>query len=159
MWPVIPHRPVLRAAIIPEGDRIFGPAKPALKKWVLGVLIEIGQNGIALIARNSDNVVCESTIDVQRLLSRYRMRSYNRVFSPRIGWLVGNACVCVKAAIDRLSIMHGGKQVQIVFHPVGQYVVSRVHAGEQGIAAVRRTLLDVEDASHRPVAAASTGAR
>jgi hypothetical protein len=77
------------------------------------------------------------------------MRSYNRVFSPRIGWLVGNACVCVKAAIDRLSIMHGGKPVQIGFHPVGQCVVSRVHAGEQGIAAVRRTLLDVEDASHR----------
>ena len=95
MRPVIPHRPVLRTAIIPEGDRIFGPAKPALEKWVLGVLIEIGQNGIALIARNSDNVVCEPTIDVQRLLSRYRMRSYNRVFGPGIGRLVSNACVCI----------------------------------------------------------------
>src|SRR5262245_33775299 len=40
--PVIPHRPVLRAAIVPEGDRIFGPAKPALEKRIFGVLIEIG---------------------------------------------------------------------------------------------------------------------
>src|SRR5262249_31718907 len=94
-------------------------------------------------------MVCEPAIDVQRFLSRYWMRSYNWMFGSRIGRLVGNACVRIKAAIDRLSIMHGRKPVKIGFHPLRQRVVSRIHAGEQGIAAMRRTLLDVENASHR----------
>src|SRR5690242_7017524 len=41
MRPVIPHRAVLRAAIVPEGDRVLGPAEAALEQRVLRVLIKI----------------------------------------------------------------------------------------------------------------------
>src|SRR5687768_7156557 len=67
--PVVPHRPVLGAAIIPERDRVFGPAEAALEQRVLGVLIEIGEDRIALVARNADDVPREAAIDVERLLA------------------------------------------------------------------------------------------
>src|ERR1700730_6677841 len=41
MRPVIPHRAVLGAAVVPERDRVFGPAEAALEQRVLHVLIEI----------------------------------------------------------------------------------------------------------------------
>src|SRR5262245_15374044 len=40
--PVIPHRAMLGAAVVPEGDRILGPAEATLKQRVFRVLVEIG---------------------------------------------------------------------------------------------------------------------
>src|SRR3954464_9742642 len=47
--PVVPHRAVLGAAVVPEGDGILGPAEAALEQRILGVLVEIGQHRIALV--------------------------------------------------------------------------------------------------------------
>src|SRR5215471_11069082 len=53
--PVVPHRAMLGAAIVPERDRVLGPAEAALEQRILRVLIEIGENGLALVARNADD--------------------------------------------------------------------------------------------------------
>src|ERR1700743_1354042 len=64
MRPVIPHRAVLGAAIVPERNRVLGPAEAALKQRILRVLVEIGQHGIAFVAGDADDVVGEAAIDV-----------------------------------------------------------------------------------------------
>src|SRR5947209_7375027 len=105
MRPVVPHRAVLGAAIVPERDGVFGPAESALEQRVLGMLIEIGQNSLALVPGNADNVAREATVDVERLLSGHRMGAHHRVLGVWIGWPVGNAIVCVEPAIGRLAVM------------------------------------------------------
>src|SRR6187401_1179597 len=57
--PVVPHRAMLRAAIVPERDRVLGPAEAALEQRVLAVLIEVRQNRVALVARQADDVAGE----------------------------------------------------------------------------------------------------
>src|SRR4051794_41941267 len=56
MRPVVPHRPVLRAAIIPERDRVFGPAKAALEQRAFRMVIKIGQDRVALVSGNAEDV-------------------------------------------------------------------------------------------------------
>ena len=80
-----------------------GPAEAALEQRVLRVLIEISQHGIALVARNADDVVREAAVDVERLLSRDRMRANDRMLGARICRLVGNAGIRIKPAIDRFA--------------------------------------------------------
>jgi len=46
-----------------------------------------------------------------------------------------------------LAIVPGGQPVEISFHAVRQRVVSGVHAGEEGVAALGRAFSDVEDAA------------
>src|SRR5712691_9420078 len=41
--PIVPHRVVLDAAVVPEGDRVLLPAKAALEQRVRHVLVEIAQ--------------------------------------------------------------------------------------------------------------------
>src|SRR4029079_12397371 len=67
--PVVPHRPMLRAAIVPEGDRILGPAEAALEQRVLRVLVEITQDRVALVTRNADDVRRKAAIDIEGFLS------------------------------------------------------------------------------------------
>src|SRR5204862_3374414 len=50
--PIIPHRVVLDAAIVPERDRVLGPAEAALEQRVGHVLVEITQHAVALVAWN-----------------------------------------------------------------------------------------------------------
>ncbi|KTT56894.1 hypothetical protein SB7C_12195, partial [Staphylococcus epidermidis] len=63
--PVIPHRAVLGAAVVPERNCVLGPAEAALEQRVLGVLVEIGQHRIALVARDADDEAGEAAIDVE----------------------------------------------------------------------------------------------
>src|ERR1700704_6059855 len=65
--PVVPHRAVLDAAVVPERDGVFGPAETALEQRILGVLVEIGQHGIALVAGNADDVTGKTAVDIERL--------------------------------------------------------------------------------------------
>src|SRR5256714_12794299 len=82
--PVVPHRAMLRAAIVPERDRVLAPAEAALEQRVLAVLIEIRENRVALVARNADDVRGEAAIDVERLAVRHRMRAHHRMLRARI---------------------------------------------------------------------------
>src|SRR6266481_3470154 len=77
MRPVIPHRPVLGAAVVPERDRVFAPAEAALEQRVFRVLVEIGENGITLVARDANDVTRKTAIDIERLLARHRMGAHH----------------------------------------------------------------------------------
>src|SRR5262245_33172223 len=147
--PVVPHRAVLRTTIVPECDRIFGPSESALEQRVFRVLVKIRQNGIALIAWNADDVAGESAVHIESFFFGSGVRPDHRMFGARINWLVGNASTRVETAIHWFAVVDGGQAVEIGFHPIRQGVIGRIHAGEQGIAAMRRTLPDVENAAHR----------
>src|SRR5882757_7485105 len=62
--PVVPHRAVLGAAIVPERDRVFAPAEAALEQRVLGVLVQIGQHRVALVAGDADDEAREAAVDI-----------------------------------------------------------------------------------------------
>src|ERR1700686_600298 len=53
--PIVPHRVVLDAAIVPERDRVLGPAEAALEQRIGHVLVEITQHAVALVTWNPQN--------------------------------------------------------------------------------------------------------
>src|SRR6201996_4346540 len=71
--PVVPHRAVLGATVVPERDRILAPAEAALEQRVLRMLVEIGQHRIALVAGNADDVAGEAAVDIKRPLAGHGM--------------------------------------------------------------------------------------
>ena len=71
------------------------------------------------------------------------------MLGARILRLVGDAEIPVEAAIDLLAVMEGGHAFEILLQAIRQRLVGGVHRGEQGVAALGRALLDVEDAAHR----------
>jgi hypothetical protein len=66
--PVVPHRAMLGAAVVPERDGIFAPAEAALEQRAFRVLVEIDEDCVALIARNADDAG-EAAVDIERLLA------------------------------------------------------------------------------------------
>src|SRR5262245_26227056 len=104
MRPVIPHCAVLGAAGVPEGDRFFGPAERALEQRVLRMLVEIGEDRIALVARNACYEAGEAAVDIERLLAGYGMGADDGMLGARIALLVGDAVVGIEAAIGLLAI-------------------------------------------------------
>src|SRR5205823_1381791 len=58
--PIIPHRVVLDAAIVPERDRVLAPAEAALEQRVGHVLIQVAQDAVALVARDAVDVAGEA---------------------------------------------------------------------------------------------------
>src|SRR5258708_31866421 len=99
MRPVVPHRVVLDAAIVPEGDRVLAPAEAALEQRIGHVLVKITQHAVALVAWNAENAPGKALVDVKRLLAGHRVRAYDRVLGARIARLVGDPIICVLAAI------------------------------------------------------------
>src|SRR3954463_1583947 len=77
--PVIPHRAVLGAAVVPERDGVFAPAEAALEQRIFSVLVEIGQHRIALVAGHADQKARKAAVDVKRLLAGHRMGAHDRV--------------------------------------------------------------------------------
>src|SRR6266404_8298322 len=54
--PVVPHRAVLGAAVVPERDGVFGPAEAALEQRIFRMLVEIVEHRVALVAGNADDM-------------------------------------------------------------------------------------------------------
>src|SRR5262249_6588869 len=52
------------------------------------------------------------------------------------------------AAIGVLAIVDSGESFQVALHTLGQCLIRSIHRGEQGIAAARRAIADIEDAAH-----------
>src|SRR3954470_22388383 len=77
--PVVPHRPVLGAAVVPEGDRVRLPAEAALEQRVLHVLVEPGQDAVALVARDAEDAGGEAAVDVERLTAGDGVGAHHRV--------------------------------------------------------------------------------
>src|SRR5439155_12730326 len=86
--PVVPHRTVLGAAVVPERNRVLAPAEAALEQRVLRMLVEIGQDGIALVAGDTDDEAGEAAVDIERLPARHRMGADDRMLGARISLLV-----------------------------------------------------------------------
>src|SRR5439155_5856721 len=105
MWPVVPHRAVLGAAVVPERDGVLGPAETALKQRVFRMLVEIGQHGIALVARDADDKARKAAVDVERLLARHRMRAHHRMLGTRIFYPIGDAVIGIEPAIGLLAVV------------------------------------------------------
>src|SRR5271169_954759 len=139
---------VLDAAVVPEGDRVLLPAKEALEQRVRQVLEEILQDAGALVARDTVNVTGEALVDIERLAAGHGMGSHDRMISERVALLVRYSVIRILPAI-MLAVMTCGQTIEIGLHPVGERVVSGVHVGEQGVAAMRRAFPDVEDRTHR----------
>src|SRR5437868_8340602 len=116
--PVIPHRAVLGAAVVPEGDRVFAPAEAALEQWIFRVLVEIGENSIALVLGDADDVTRKAAVDIERLLARHRMDADHRMLGARIGGLIGDAVIGVEPAVDGFAVVQRGEPVEISLHPV-----------------------------------------
>src|SRR3982074_686834 len=89
--PVIPHRAVLGAAVVPERDCVLGPAEAALEQRIFRVLIELVQHRVALVTGYADDVARETAADVERITAGYRMGTHDRTFGLRIGRAVGDA--------------------------------------------------------------------
>src|SRR5262245_49657900 len=89
--PIVPQRTVLGAAVVPEGDRARLPAETALEQRVLHMLVQVPQDGVALVDRHAEDARGEAAVDVERLLPGPRMRSDHRVLGARIAWPVGLA--------------------------------------------------------------------
>ncbi len=112
------------------------------------MLIEVDQYRITLVARNSDNMRRKSAIHIKCLFPRDRMCAHDRMLRARVARLVGNTCVRIKTAIDHLSVVDRCQPLEVGLHSIRQCVVRGIHAGKQRVAAVGRTLLDIEDAAH-----------
>src|SRR5260370_35742137 len=68
--PVVPHRAVLGAAVVPERDRVLAPAEAALEQRIFRVLIEIVQHRVALVSGDAADVTRKPALDVERFLAR-----------------------------------------------------------------------------------------
>src|SRR6266704_39788 len=86
--PIVPHRVVLDAAVVPERDRVLAPAEAALEQRVGHVLVEIAQDAVALVARDAVDVAGEALVDVERPAPGHRMGTDDRVVSKGIARLV-----------------------------------------------------------------------
>src|SRR5262245_19899809 len=75
--PVIPHRVVLDAAIVPERDRVLLPAEAALEQRVGHVLVEIAQDAATLVTRDVVDVAGKTLVDVERLPAGHRVGSHD----------------------------------------------------------------------------------
>src|SRR4029077_2759166 len=108
--PVVPHRVVLDAAIVPERDRVLLPAETALKEGARHVLVEIAQDAVAFVARDAVDVAGEALVDVERLAAGHRVGAHDRVVGARVGLLVLDPIIGVLAAV-MLAIVPGGETV------------------------------------------------
>src|SRR5262245_8130776 len=81
---VVPHRAVLGAAVVPEGDRVGLPLEAHRELGRLDVAPEHLQDRIALAFAEADNAGREHPIYEQDLPARDRVGAHDRVLGTRI---------------------------------------------------------------------------
>src|SRR5580704_8527599 len=116
--PVVPHRVVLDAPVVPERDRVLAPAEATLEEGVRHVLVEVAQDAVALVARYAVDIAGEAAVDVERLPPGHRMGAHDRVVGVRVGLLVLNSVIGVLPAVV-LAVVPRCEAVEIGLHPVG----------------------------------------
>ena len=80
---VVPQRAVVRAPVVPERDRMGLPAEAHLEIRVIAVLIQIGQDGVALVPRHAAQPRGEGGVDVDQLAARHRVLGDDRLLGDR----------------------------------------------------------------------------
>src|SRR3954451_15433777 len=83
MWVVVVYRPMLRAAIVPQRNRVGFPVKTALEFGLLEVPQQVFEDRRPLIGRQADNARRKTAIDEQRLAAGHRVGAHDWVFGVR----------------------------------------------------------------------------
>ena len=134
--PVIPNRLVMRAAIVPERDRVAAPAEAAGPFRFITVIDKELQDAITLEAGKFIYVGREISIDIYDFASRNRM--------PCDDWMNRDRRTRTK---NSGAVMCRRQAFQILLHARRKCLIGRVHAGEHGVpAAIRRDGMIVEHA-------------
>src|SRR5438105_3519753 len=121
--PVVPDRLVLRAAVVPERDRVRAPAETAGPLVAVAVLVQELEDRLALVARKLVDVRGEVGVDVDRLPARDRVAHDHRVHAHR------------RAGTEHAgAVVRGAQAGEVLLHPVRERVVRGVHAREAGVA-------------------------
>ncbi len=103
---------MLRAAIVPQGNRIFLPLEAAMKLRSSGLLKQHVEQGSAFRRSHADNPPGKPTINEQRLPSGHRMSPHHRVDSLRS--LPLRVMVTIKSLIAHM--MQRLQSVQLFLH-------------------------------------------
>src|SRR5262245_26483851 len=143
---IVPHRVMLDAAVVPEGDRARLPAEAAVELRRLHVAEQHLEHRLALRARELDDPRGESPIHEQRASPRDGMRADHGMLRPRKHLAL--VLDPVAAAVHVLAVVDRGAVLEQALHRLGQRVVRGVHAGEQRVPTHRRQLVHAEDAAH-----------
>src|SRR5271166_608045 len=122
--PVVPDRLVVRAAVIPERDRMRGPAETAGPLRLVAMIDQEPQHTLAFKPRQFVDVGGEVLIDEDHLPAGHRMTRDDGVHRNR------------RAGPEHAgAVMGRGQAREILLHPVRKCIIGRIHARKQGIAA------------------------
>lgn len=101
VWPIVPYRKVLEAAVVPESYVILLPPKPDLKLRSFDVLKQSAENPIALFAFDAVNPCSKRAVDVEARPAGLRVGSDHRVYRGRVnGFGIIDATVGVSPSVD-----------------------------------------------------------
>ena len=135
---------MLRAPVVPEGQRIGLPGDPAPQPRRRGdVPVQHVQHGTALGAAQTDDVRREALVDVEDLAARARVAGDHRVLIAGIAAFRRRRLV--RTDVGNRAVVDSRQPVQESLDGFGEQFVGKVHVGEQGVAAARlRRLGDVQ---------------
>lgn len=147
---VVVHRVVLGRAVVPEGDVARLPPEPHLVLRHMGLLREIAQQAVALLAVHAGDPGGERGVDEEQSPSGLRVGAHHRMLHGRKGVLeryepLGR----VEAGEPGDEVVHGGGPVDAVLHLLRQIVVGGGHVGPHGVPAQRRNLVQLKHGTER----------
>src|SRR5436190_7380858 len=132
--PVVPHRLVMGATVVPERNGVRRPAEAAGPFRLVAVIDEKRQHALAFEARQFVDMGSEVLIDVDHLAAGYGMTRDDGMHRDRR-----------TGPEHARAVMGRGEAREIGFHPIGKRLIGRVHARKHGVAAaVRRNGMVVE---------------
>jgi hypothetical protein len=138
---------VLRAAVVPERDRVRLPLEAAMQFRRLDVAVEHLQYRVALLLAQLHDAGGEGAVDEQCLAPGHRMGADQGMLLTRV---LLAPVFGVPSAVDMLAVVDRGHAFKHPLDRIGQRLVGTVGVGEHGIAsAVRRYLREVQDRAHR----------
>src|SRR5687767_1276580 len=144
---------VLRAAVVPEGDRARAPPKPAGELRSRLVAEEIVEQWRAFLLGHAVEAHGVGDVHVERPPARLRMAADDGmrghvVLLPLAGAVL-HAVLAGAAGIRLGRAIDGQQPFEHRLQTVGQRLVRQVHVGEERVAAIRRDLAGDQHARHR----------
>jgi hypothetical protein len=139
VWPIVPDRLVMRAAIVPERDRMRAPAKAAGPFRLVAMINQESQHALAFERWQFVDLRGEVGVHVNDLLAGDGMLDDDWVHRDRRG-----------GTEDAPAVVSGGQAQEVGLHARRERIIGRIHVGEHGVAAaVRWHCVIVENAAER----------
>ena len=152
----VAHRVVLGGAVVPHGQRARCPAQAGLELRHLGQGKQLGQQGVALHARQALDVAGEGGVHIQHLLARDGVHAHHRVLHRRVLGAGGLQLVTARVLAQQvlrpaadLPGVHGCERLQIRLEGGRQAGVGSGEAGPQRVAAAGRNHLRIQAGAQR----------